>query len=122
MPLSCYRSIDLQIKDFANFDFNGDRDGWKFTLGYMFTLASVVVSCTSKLQQVVALSTPEAKYVVEIEASKEAIWVEWLINDFKMMQGKITLHCDSEYAINWMSNPTFHDCMKDIDISTISQA
>ena len=70
-----YRLTYLQIKGFAYSDFGGDRDGQKSTTWYTFTLVGEVVSWTSKLQLVFALSTSEAEYVVEIEANKDEIWI-----------------------------------------------
>ena len=65
----------------------------------------------------VALSTIEVEYVVATEANKEVIWLERLMDDLKILQGKINLHCDSQSSINLVNNPTFHDRMNHIDIN-----
>ena len=51
----------------------GDKDNRRSTIGYVFAMGGTIVSWISKLQQVVSLSTMEAKYVAAIEASKEMI-------------------------------------------------
>ena len=56
-------------------DFAGDIDKKKSTTSYVFTLAGAAVSWISKVQTVVALSTTEAEYIVDIQACKEAIWI-----------------------------------------------
>ena len=53
----------------------GDKDSWRSTTGYVFTMGGTAVSWISKPQQVVALSTIEAEYVAAIEASKEMVWL-----------------------------------------------
>lgn len=35
---------------------------------------------------------------------------------FKIIQGKITLHCDSQSAIHLVKNPTLHGHLKHVDI------
>ena len=51
----------------------GDKDSKRSTIGYVFTIGGTIVSWISKLQNVVALSTTEAKYVAATEASKDMI-------------------------------------------------
>ena len=52
----------------------------------MFTIGGTTVSWISKLQQVVALSTTKAKYVVIMEASKELIWLKRLMEELGKVQ------------------------------------
>ena len=65
----------------------------------------------------VALSTTRVEYVVATEASKEEVWLERLMDEFKTLQGNITMHCDGESAIHLVKNPTYHDHMNHIDIN-----
>ena len=44
------------------------------------------------------------------------MWLKWLMDDFNMMQGNINLDYDCQSVIQLLKNPTFHDCMKHIDI------
>ena len=50
-----------------------DKDSWRSTRVYVFTIDGTTVSWISKLQKVVALSTMEAQYVPTTKASKEMI-------------------------------------------------
>ena len=54
-------------------DFFGKTDLRRNTIGYVFTLGIIVISWISQLQEIVVLSTTEARYVAMIEASKEMI-------------------------------------------------
>ena len=62
----------------------------------MFTLAGVAVSCVSKLQTVVVLSTTEVEYMAATEACKEAIWIKRLMKEIRHTQQKIPVYCDSQ--------------------------
>ena len=54
---------------------DGDVDGKKSTIRYMYTLGGTTISWVSKLQKIVALSTTEAEYVTITKANKEMIWL-----------------------------------------------
>ena len=60
----------------------GDRDNRRSTTGYVFTVGGTTLNWVLKMENVVALSTMEAKYVAAIETSKEMIgykylWMNW---------------------------------------------
>lgn len=59
----------------------GDLDGGSSITWYIFTVCSGVVSWSSKLQPVVALSTPKAKYIPISKGSKEMIWLQGLLQE-----------------------------------------
>jgi hypothetical protein len=61
----------------------GDKDSRRSTTGYVFTIGGTTVSWISKLQKVVALSTIEAEYAASIEASKEMIWLQRCMEEFR---------------------------------------
>jgi len=54
-------------------DFAGDLDQRISTTGYVFTVVEFVISWKAELQDTVALSMIEAKYMVTVEASNEAL-------------------------------------------------
>ena len=51
----------------------GDKDSRRITIGYVFTVGGITVSQILKMQEVVSLSTTEAKYVVAAKVSKEIL-------------------------------------------------
>ena len=63
------------VVGYCDFDYAGDMDKRRSTTGYLFTLAKAT------LQSTVALSKTEADYMVVIEAVKEAIWLQGLLED-----------------------------------------
>jgi hypothetical protein len=81
---------------YVDSNFAGDLDKRRSTLGYVFTLARGPVSWMSKLQNIVALSTTEEKYMASSHACKETIWLQGLLGEFGRMQDKVKVFCDGE--------------------------
>jgi len=66
-----YKGMDFCLQRYVDSDWASDMDS--STIGYIFTLGSATVSCVSKLQKIVTLSTIEVRYVAATEACKELI-------------------------------------------------
>ena len=84
---------------YIDVDYVGDMDKRRSTLGYVFMFIGGVVSWRSRLQNCTSMSTIEAKYIVVLEACKEAIWLSRLVRDLGITIEMPTLHCDSQSAI-----------------------
>eukprot|EP00253_Pinus_taeda_P028461 PITA_28461 len=93
----------------------GDLDKRRSTTGYVFTLAGGEISWMSKLQEIVALSTTEAEYIVALDSSKEAIWLKGLLDEIGRTHEKVNVLCDSQSAIHLATNPAYHSRTKHID-------
>jgi hypothetical protein len=74
------------------------------------------VSCSSKKQASVALSTAEAEYVVVGQCCVELLWMRQTLRDFGYNLSKVPLLCDNESAIRLADNPVEHSRSKHIDI------
>jgi hypothetical protein len=70
----------------------------------------------SKRQDVVALSTIEAKYMATTHASKEAVWLQRLCSGIGLVQQEMRLDCDSHSAIFLEKNPAYHSKTNHIDV------
>ena len=92
----------------------GDRDNRRSTTGYVFTVGGIVVSWVSKIQSVVALSTTKVEYVATTEASKEIIWLQRFMDELGKKHDMGTLYSDSQSAIHFANNSTFHSRTKHI--------
>ena len=91
----CYGGSDFTVRGYVDSDYAGDLDKSKSTSGYVFTLAGGAVSWVLKLHSIVGTSMTEAEYVAATQASKEAIWLQMLLEELEHKQEKITLFCDS---------------------------
>ncbi|KAI5314303.1 hypothetical protein L3X38_043479 [Prunus dulcis] len=101
---------------FCDSDWGGSADDSKSTSGYAFSFGSGVFSWASVKQNCVALSTAEAEYISAAEATTQAIWLRFVLEDFGELQAEATpLQCDNTSAISISKNPVFHQRTKHID-------
>ncbi|GMI90788.1 hypothetical protein HRI_002748100 [Hibiscus trionum] len=97
-------------------DYAGDLDMRRSTTRYLFTLAKAPVNWRSTLQSTMTFSTTEAKYMAVVEAVKEAIWLNGLLEDLGVVQSHISLYCDRKSAIHLAKNQVYHSRTKHIDV------
>ncbi|KAH9697593.1 Integrase catalytic domain-containing protein [Citrus sinensis] len=112
----CYGGLEFTVRGYVDSDFVGDLDKMKSTTGYVFILAEAAVSWVLKLQTIVALSTTEVKYMAVTQACKEAIWIQWLLEELGHQQGKLFVFCDSQSALHIARNPAFYSRTKHIGV------
>ena len=108
------------LKGYTDADWGGDLETRRSTSGYLFNVGSGAISWSSKRQPTVALSSCEAEYMGETQATKEAIWLRRLL---KELLGKGTdepiatvIYGDNQGAIMLAKNPQYHARTKHIDI------
>ncbi|CRG92846.1 hypothetical protein PISL3812_09917 [Talaromyces islandicus] len=113
-----YKGHLQKLNGFTDADWAGCRDTRQSTAGYLFNIGSGAISWQSKRQSVVALSTCEAEFMGQTQATKEAIWLRRLLNELNISQGKAaTIICgDNQGAIALSSNPQYHSRTKHMEI------
>lgn len=85
--------------------------------GHVFFVNGGAVSWSSRKQELVTLSTAEAKYVAATHAAKEAIWLRNFITEiYTTTEAPTTLYCDNQAAIAMATNGNYHARTKHIDI------
>ena len=70
------------------------------------------------MQESVALSSMEAKYIAASEAVKEAVWLKDFLSTLKIVESvnkPITVHCDNQAALKVSRDPMFHSKSKHIE-------
>ncbi|KAI5341219.1 hypothetical protein L3X38_020493 [Prunus dulcis] len=96
-------------------DWSGSEEDMKSTSGYAFSFGSGAFSWASVKQHSVALSTVEAEYVSAAEATSQAIWLRFVLEDFgEEKTTATTVFCDNTSAIAMAKNPVFHQRSKHI--------
>ena len=60
---------------FTDSDWDNDPNHRNYTVGYVFSLGSSLVTCDCKKQQALSPSLVEAEYRATINASLEALWL-----------------------------------------------
>ncbi|KAL6287822.1 hypothetical protein ACE6H2_012212 [Prunus campanulata] len=100
---------------YCDSDWSGSEEDMKSTSGYAFSFGSGAFSWASVKQHSVALSTAEAEYVSAAEATSQAIWLRFVLEDFGEEQAAATtVFCDNTSAIAMARNPVFHQRSKHI--------
>jgi hypothetical protein len=79
-------------------------------------LGCSLVACSSKKQNLVALSTTEAEYVAAGVCCAQLLSMSQTLSDFGCHFDAIHLLCDNESAIKLANNPVQHSRTKHIDI------
>ncbi|XP_070007767.1 secreted RxLR effector protein 161-like [Nicotiana sylvestris] len=80
----------------------------KRTLGMTHFLGSCLVSWATKKQNLVALSTIEAEYVVAASYCARLLWIKQQLMDFGIEVGCIPIICNNTSAISMTKNPVHH--------------
>ena len=98
----CYKKgSEFVLRGYCDSDYAADVDGRRSISGVVFTLGGNTISWKSSLQDVVALSTTEAEYMVLNETVKEALWLKGILKEFGYEQIAVDVFCDSQSAIGY---------------------
>jgi hypothetical protein len=108
---------DFTLSGYTDADWAGSIADRKITFGCFFSLGSAMISCQSRKQSSIALSTMEVEYIAACSASCEAIWLRKLLTSlFDLEMRATTILCDNQSCIKMTENPVFHDRSKHIEI------
>jgi hypothetical protein len=103
---------------YSDSDYAGDINNNHSTSSVLFFLGSCLVSWHSLKQQVVAMSSCEAKYVAATSGVTQGVWLAWLLlADMWQEEVKtIELRVDNKCALTLMKNHVFHERSKQIQV------
>ncbi|XP_058751884.1 secreted RxLR effector protein 161-like [Vicia villosa] len=94
------KKTDSELVSYSDSDWCGDRVDRKSTSRYLFKFLGGPISCSSKKQPVVALSTCEAGYIAGAVAACQAVWLLNLLEDLKVKIDKpLKLMIDNKYDL-----------------------
>lgn len=70
-----------------------------------FFLGNKLVSWASKKQDLVSLSTAEAKYIVAASNCTQVVWMKKMLKDIRVINDEPTIiYCDNSISINMPKN------------------
>ena len=91
---------DLDLIRFTNIDWVGDKTDRNSTLGYVFMLAEGPISCSSKKQSYIALSSTEAEYRGVVNAPTQCLWLQGILGECGFESEFSTIiYCDNHRTI-----------------------
>ncbi|CAL2271952.1 unnamed protein product [Prunus armeniaca] len=94
---------------YCDSDWARSEDDMRSTSGYAFTLVSGMFSWALIKQNTAALSTTEAEYVNAAEATSQAKWLRFVLEDFGEEQVEGTpIMCDNTSGITIAKNPVLN--------------
>jgi hypothetical protein len=97
-------------------NFAGNIGYIKITSRYAFHFGTNLISCASKKQPIVAISSIEKEYVVATSTSFQVVWMRRLLNDIAHMEKEPNpIFCDNKSTISLSKNNVFHMKRKSID-------
>jgi Reverse transcriptase (RNA-dependent DNA polymerase)/gag-polypeptide of LTR copia-type len=113
-----FRGELRKLQGYSDADWAGDQETRRSTSGFIFNIGSGAISWSSKRQSTVALSTCEAEYLGQTQATKEAIFLRSLLQELRPEEqpSATIIYCDNQGAIALAKNPQFHARTKHIDI------
>ena len=76
------RGCNLDLIGYADADYAGFLINMKSTSGMTHFLGSCLVSCATKKQHSVAMSTAEAEYVAAASCCAQLLWIRQQLKDF----------------------------------------
>ena len=85
----------IEAVGYVDSDYVRELDSRKSMTSYVFRFAGSPICWKSTLQDAIALSTTEAKYMVMTKAGKEVVWLSGLVIELGFKQDSMVLHCDS---------------------------
>ena len=91
-----------------------DNTAARSTGGHVFMIGYGAISWASKKQSLVALSSTEAEYIQATEATREAMWLRYLLADLGYPQGATPMYGDNKSTIALSHNSDFHPRTKHI--------
>jgi hypothetical protein len=89
-------NVDIRLQGYADFDWVGSTVDRKSTSECCFNLGSAMVSCCSRKQTFVVLSTAKAEYIAACMEVREAMCLHKLLPSlFGQMLEPTVIHCDN---------------------------
>eukprot|EP00253_Pinus_taeda_P010892 PITA_10892 len=116
--------LSFVVRLISGFMKNQHESHWKaskriicYVRGYVFILASGLITWAYKKKSDISLSSIEVEYSGVIEACKEVLWLRLILSEFGFQQQHpITLWCHNQSAIQLCKDPVQHQCIKHIEL------
>ena len=108
---------NAEILAYTDADYTQQADRHSIS-GYCLIFGARAISWSSKKQNIITLSSTEAKYIGHTNTAKEILWIRnfWAKINGKSIFNLILLKANNQGAIQLSNNNKFHTHMKHINI------
>ncbi|PKI40083.1 hypothetical protein CRG98_039536 [Punica granatum] len=113
----------LEVVGYSDSNFADCVDSQKLTSGYIFMMASGVISWRSLSQTLTTTSTTEAKFVACFEATSHGVWLKSFILGLRIFYSiarPLKIHCDNSAAIQLAKNHRSRSRSKHVDVKYLA--
>lgn len=108
---------NIHLSGFTDSDYANCPDTGRSIGGYCFTLGTGVISWASRKQKTVADSTTTAEYIAAHDASRELMWIRYLLEGLGIpCKDSTELLCDNNAAIILSEDQVYHVKAKHINV------
>ena len=105
-----------ELIGYSDFDWCGDKNDRKSTIGYIFFYGGAPVSWSSTKEPVVALSSCEAKYIAALEAACQVVWLDAQMKELQLEKScKVKLLVDNKSTIDLAKHSGSHGRSKHME-------
>ncbi|KAL0401677.1 UNVERIFIED_CONTAM: Retrovirus-related Pol polyprotein from transposon TNT 1-94 [Sesamum latifolium] len=113
-----FNKYPVVLEGFCDANWVTDNDEVSSTSGYVFTLGGGAISWKSAKQTCIARSTMESEFIALELVGQEAEWLRNLVGDVPLWGSSVpvSLHCDSQAAIEIAKNYTYNGKRRHIRI------
>lgn len=107
----------LKILCWTDSDWAADRDTRRSISVYSISVGKGMVTCSSKKQNTIALSSTEAEYAAVTAAAQEVLHIRSLLKSIGLEQIVATVvFCDNQAAIALTKNPIMHARTRHVEV------
>ncbi|CAI7733144.1 unnamed protein product, partial [Closterium sp. NIES-53] len=108
----------MYLSGYVDADHGGDTSDRRSRTGDIFRLEPIgPISWNSSKQELVSLSSAEAKFIATCAATREGLYLQELLDEAKFVTpNQFTLQCDNQSAITIANNPGFVNRTKHISL------
>ena len=107
----------MNVDGFTDADWVGNISDRKSTSGYFTFVRGNLVTWRSKKQEVVALTSAEAKFRGMAKGLCELLWLRRLLTEIGFTpSSEMNLFCDNKATVDISHNPIQHDYTKQVEV------
>ena len=108
---------DFRLRAYCDSNWAGCPITRRSTTGYCVFLGPSLISCRSKRQKTVSLSSAGAEYRAMTSACCELTWLRYLLKEWGVLhQEPALLYCDNKVALHIVANSVFHERTRHIEM------